>query len=486
MHKNQLAYDCSVIKPITRIDFGVLGNDEIRKRSVLTEEPNGIEYPELYDKLEPKKGGLLDSRMGGSNNYVCATCGLDAKYCDGHEAHIELAKHVFHIGYIENLKLILQCVCLGCSNLLIPKDESKLETILRIKNKKNRLHALADLAKKQKACLRKNQGCGIPTTDIKHELKRKTSEIRIYSETIETNDDKVKSKKRMVLQPDLIATILDRVSEEDLKIMGIYSENFIPSDMIHKALLVPPIHVRPSLRGFFSNGSSSEDSLTHKLGNIIKANIRVRQQIESQSTAQSAKTQKDFLDYQVACYFDEDAIIQKNDQKGLQLIPLVDRYKGKTGRIRGNLMGKRGDFNARTVITSDPTISMNEVGVPVKIAMNLTFPEIVTPHNIEKLTGLVRKGTDKYPGANFVFKQRSIMSGGTIKPIYLKFSKEEINLQYGDVVERHLQDGDIVLLNRQPTLHKQSMMGHKIKVINDPSLMTFRLSVSITPPYNAD
>jgi DNA-directed RNA polymerase II subunit RPB1 len=143
---------------------------------------------------------------------------------------------------------------------------------------------------------------------------------------------------------------------------------------------------------------------------------------------------------------------------------------------------KRVDFSARTVITSDPTIDNNQLGVPVKIAMTLTFPEVVTPQNIEYLTGLVRNGRENYPGANFVFPLSSIAPGQRVLPIDLRFRKEQIELRYGDVVERHLKNGDIVLLNRQPTLHKQSMMGHRIKVINNPDLMTYRLSVAITTP----
>jgi DNA-directed RNA polymerase II subunit RPB1 len=147
---------------------------------------------------------------------------------------------------------------------------------------------------------------------------------------------------------------------------------------------------------------------------------------------------------------------------------------------------KRTDFSARTVITSDPTIDVNQLGVPIMIAKNLTFPEVVTPENIENLTKLVRNGRNNYPGANFVFPASNLVPGQRILPIDLRYRKEKVELRYGDIVERHLQDGDIVLLNRQPTLHKQSMMGHRIKVINDPSLCTFRLSPFVCTPYNAD
>jgi len=155
-------------------------------------------------------------------------------------------------------------------------------------------------------------------------------------------------------------------------------------------------------------------------------------------------------------------------------------------RIRGNLQGKRVNFSARTVITSDPTIDMNQLRVPIKIATTLTIPEVVTPQNIEKLAELVKNGRDKYPGANFVFPVSNLESGRRVLPIDLRYRKEKVDLRYGDIVERHIVNGDIVLLNRQPTLHKLSMMGHRIVVINDEQLNTFGLSLCTCAPYNAD
>jgi DNA-directed RNA polymerase II subunit RPB1 len=144
-------------------------------------------------------------------------------------------------------------------------------------------------------------------------------------------------------------------------------------------------------------------------------------------------------------------------------------------------MGKRVNFSGRTVISPDPSLSMNQLRVPIKIANNLTFPEIVTPYNIEYLSGLVKNGTDIYPGANYV-----IPANEELPPIYLKYAKEKVNLQYGDTVERHIIDGDIILFNRQPTLHKLSMMAHRVQVVRNPLINTFGFSLCNTKPYNAD
>jgi DNA-directed RNA polymerase II subunit RPB1 len=141
-------------------------------------------------------------------------------------------------------------------------------------------------------------------------------------------------------------------------------------------------------------------------------------------------------------------------------------------------MGKRVDFSARTVITGDPNLSVDEVGVPRSIARTLTYPEIVTPYNMDKLQALVRNGPTEHPGAKYVIRD-------TGERIDLRYHKRagEIPLQYGYKVERHINDGDVVIFNRQPSLHKMSMMGHKIRVM---PYSTFRLNLSVTSPYNAD
>jgi len=151
-------------------------------------------------------------------------------------------------------------------------------------------------------------------------------------------------------------------------------------------------------------------------------------------------------------------------------------------------MGKRVDQSARTVITSDPNIALNEVGIPLIIAKNLTFPEIVTKHNIKYLKQLVKNGRKTYPGANYVIQNIIDKEGNEAKHIYhLKYVDKPIPLKAGDIVERHLVNGDIVMFNRQPSLHKLSMMGHTAHILpNDPSLLTFRVNVSVTDPYNAD
>lgn len=472
------------VRAIDHIDFDILSNETILDMSALGRDNPGIDIPELYDNLEPKKGGLIDARLGTTDaNTPCALCGLDTSYCPGHFGHITLAEPVFHMGYIQYVKKILDCICLRCSKLLIHKNEDELEDMLKNKSGKNRMAEIRNITKNVTYCQKANYGCGTQVAKIRIDTKRTTAAINIIAETDLENikDESLviegKKKLRQILTPEIIYDRLKNISDNDCRILGIDPTRSRPEMMIHKIFPVPPVQMRPSARGEFMGGSTMEDDLTHKLADIVKHNFRINKQKENQ-TEHNSKYNKDYahlLQYHIATYFDNDAIsMPKTEQKGKPFKSLAPRLKGKEGRIRGNLMGKRVDFCGRTVITSDPTIDNNQLGVPVKIAMNLTFPEVVTPNNIEKLTELVRKGRDSYPGANFVFKGSSVMGNKRSLPIDLRYSKGAVELKYGDIVERHLVDGDIVLLNRQPTLHKQSMMGHRIKVINDPELMTYR------------
>lgn len=479
-------YDSDKIKPIDKIEFGILGNDEIKRQSTLPKE--GIVIAELYNNLEPKIGGLIDPHMGTTDSNIdCATCGLDTIKCVGHFGHIELAEPIFHFGFMEYIKKILSCICIRCSKLLINKNEDAIKNILKNKAGSKRLNDLYNLVKNVSNCDRTDGGCRSPIPKIKTE--KTTGSVIIVAEYPLEKKDNEKNKIREILNADMCYNILSNISDEDCIFLGIDPKKNRPEMMIHKVFPVPPVQVRPSTRADFLASATMEDDLTHKLAEIVKSNLRVKKQKEKDVTEESERFKQDHVDllqYHIASYFDNETLqLPKSEQKGHILKSLSARIKSKEGRIRGNLMGKRVDFSARTVITPDPTIDINQLGMPLKIAMNLTFPEVVTPNNIHMLERMVQNGNYKYPGATRVYPVSSINSGKVIS-IDLRFRKGKIDLHVGDIVERHLLNGDIVLLNRQPTLHKQSMMGHRVKILEDPNLLTFRLSVTVTRPYNAD
>lgn len=275
--------------------------------------------------------------------------------------------------------------------------------------------------------------------------------------------------------------ILQIISDEDLDHMGLNKYYARPEWMILQAMPVPPPAVRPSISVDGSGqGARGEDDLTFKLTDIIRANQTVLR-CEVDGTPEHIKhTLVDLLEFHVNTYMDNEiAGLDKAQHKsGRPIKAIRARLKGKDGRLRQNLMGKRVDFSARTVITGDPNLSLDEVGVPRSIARTLTYPEVVTPFNIDRLKRYVANGPTEHPGARYVIRD-------TGDRIDLRHAKRagEMNLQYGWKVERHIIDGDVILFNRQPSLHKESMMAHRVRVL---PYSTFRLNLSVTTPYNAD
>lgn len=295
------------------------------------------------------------------------------------------------------------------------------------------------------------------------------------------NPDEDAGVEKRPITPQNALTIFRTISEEDLMRLGLNVDYARPEWMVLTVLPVPPPAVRPSISvDGTSQGMRSEDDLTYKLSDIIRANSNVRRCEQEGSPQHIYEEFTGLLQYHVATYMDNDiAGLPKSIQKtGRPLKAIRARLKSKEGRLRGNLMGKRVDFSARTVITGDPNLDLDQVGVPRSIARVLTFPERVTLYNIHKLQQCVRNGPLEHPGARFIIRE----DGSRIDLRYHKRAGD-IQLQLGWVVERHIVDGDYIIFNRQPSLHKESMMGHRVKVM---PYSTFRLNLSVTSPYNAD
>ena len=467
---NELNYTEN-IKEIKGVQFGVLSPDEIRKRSVVH-----VTQTILYDSQgEPVLNGCFDPRMGViDHGKICPTDNLDNRFCPGYFGHIELVRPVFHIQFIQLIIKILKCICIRCSNLLIDVNDPEFSNI---KDKKKLFTLIVEKSSKINICGTScENGCGAlqPTKYIKDGLSKIYAQWKDKSLTdIDENDNK------QLLTAEFIYKIFRRISDEDCEAIGLSPKWCRPDWLICSVLPVPPPSVRPSVRQ--GSGMRSEDDITHKLIDIIKTNNHLKRKIENEKSLENTVDEwTQVLQYHVATLVDNElpGISASTHRSGRALKTLKQRLKGKEGRIRGNLMGKRVDFSARSVITPDPNIEIDQLGVPKKIAMNLTYPDIVTPYNKDKLYKYVRNGPFKHPGAKSIKKK---IDGNTTSLQYVDVYN--IILNEGDIVHRHLDDDDIVLFNRQPSLHKMSMMGHRVKVMD---FNTFRLNVSVTKPYNAD
>jgi DNA-directed RNA polymerase II subunit RPB1 len=461
---------------IKKVQLGIWNPEEIRRGSVCEVLSN-----ETYENNLPKTNGLFDLRMGTiERGQVCASCKQDLNGCPGHFGHIELARPVYHVHYFPTIVKLLRCVCIRCSKLLINHEDPEFKNISKMKGK-NRFLAISQYCQKSKSsgvCRTgdKNHGCGMiqPGKYIKQNI------FKIYAEfkTGETSTKKF-------LTPENILNILRNISDIDCEMLGFSAKYSRPEWMVCTVMPVPPPHVRPSVRQ--GDSQKREDDLTHKLADIVKMNKTLKDRLKDEDDLDSEKNAKmidestQLLQYHCATFIDNElpGLPPAQQRSGRPLKSLRQRLQAKEGRLRGNLMGKRCDFTGRSVISPDANIDIDELGVPLEIAMNLTYPEAVTPFNIDRIRTMVLNGPKVYPGV------KSYISVGSSRNISLYFvDGKTINLQVGDVVNRHLLDGDIVLFNRQPSLHKMSMMGHRVRVL--PKGSSFRLNVSVTSPYNAD
>jgi DNA-directed RNA polymerase II subunit RPB1 len=454
-----------------------------------------------FNANEPNPNGLFDTRMGVIENArTCATCLQKSVFCPGHFGHIVLAKPVFYVQFYDIVRKLLRCVCFRCSKCLVSLDSPEVKAIMARKiSRQKRWDAMSKLCAKVKRCGQETlDGCGAKqpdkiskTDDTRFRLQWRDAAAPADAGA-EDASDQVRvapgqaggaagaAVKEQVFGAEDVLRILRRITDEEAEALGFSAEYNRPEWMICTVLPVPPPAVRPSVRN--DTGQRQEDDLTHKLSDIIKYNNALRSKIAKGASHELIEHSVFMLQYHVATLIDNTvpSMGPSQDRAGRMFRSLCERLKHKEGRIRGNLMGKRVDFSARTVITPDPNLSIDELGVPLRIAMNLTFPVVVNAYNRESLRALVLNGPDKYPGAKHVRKTRDGSRTVRLKG-YPDLSS--IVLEEGDVVERHLLDGDYVLFNRQPSLHKMSMMAHRVRVME---YNTFRLNVCVCASYNAD
>jgi DNA-directed RNA polymerase II subunit RPB1 len=452
----------SDIESVVGVQFSVLSPEEIERSSVVE-----ITTQTPYEGNEPKIGGLFDPRMGVlDNGKICRTCGQTNHGCPGHFGHYRLTRPVYYIQFHAMIMNVLKCICIRCSKLRIDKDLPKNRDLLLRKGEARWKSVLEESSKIKRCGQECEDGCGAPQPD-KFTREGIARIVAHYQEL----------KQQQPLEVEYVHRLFRRISDEDVDFMGLSRFWCRPDWMICTVLRIPPPQVRPSV--VQDNNQRSEDDLTHKLFDIIKNDRTLAQKIENNSSKNVIDEMTNVVQYHVATLVDNDipGVAPSAQRSGRPLKSIQQRLGGKEGRIRYNIQGKRVEFSARSVITPDPNLSVAEIGVPIEIAMNLTSPEPVTPYNLKKLYKLVQNGADKWPGAKTIVRKDGRM-------ISLKHVKtEEIVLYEGDVVNRHLLDNDILLFNRQPTLHKMSMMGHRVKVL---PYKTFRMNVLATRPYNAD
>lgn len=427
---------------LKKIEFGFLSPKTIKDMAAIK-----IEHAELYDPDGyPIDGGLTDLHLGVVDPGLrCRTCGGTIGQCLGHFGYLELVKPVVHPLYGKKIYMILKSICSKCSRPLTTEEE--------LKNMKSPLREL--YRSRKSSC----PHCGEKQKDI--EFQKPTS----YREG------------KRELSSEEVRQRLEKITDEDLELLKIKGGR--PEWFILTILAVPPVTVRPSIT--LETGERSEDDLTHKLVDVVRINERLRKNLEIGAPDFIIADIWELLQYHVSTLMSNEisTLPPARHRSGRALKTLMQRLSKKEGRFRGNLSGKRVNFSARTVISPDPYISINDVGVPEEIAKELTVPVKVNKDNIELMKTFILNGPDTHPGANYL-----VRSDGIRKKITDENKKEiadEIDIGY--IVERHIIDGDITIMNRQPSLHRMSMMAHRARIM---PYKTFRINLAVTIPYNAD
>ena len=460
-----------ITKRIGSIKFSCVSPDEIRKMSATK-----IITADTYDdEGYPIDMGLMDPHMGVIEPGLrCKTCGCKVDECPGHFGHIDLAMPVIHVGFIKDIKMLLESTCCHCGRLMLSEDQiqARRESMDKMEELGGGTIEVKNFSKET---AKDASGKGVCPYCGEEQVKIKLDKPTTFRE-VEDNHK---------LTPKEVRERLEKIPDDDLVTLGIDPSTCRPEWMVLTALAVPPVTVRPSIT--LDSGDRSEDDLTHKLVDVLRINQRLRENRDAGAPQLIVEDLWELLQYHVTTYFDNQTsgIPPARHRSGRPLKTLAQRLKGKEGRFRSNLSGKRVNFSARTVISPDPLLSINEVGVPVFAARELTVPVHVNEHNIEQVREIVRRGPspgldDPYlPGANYVIRA----DGRRIRVTERNSEDVAEGIEIDYTVERQLIDGDVVLFNRQPSLHRMSMMAHRVRIMPG---RTFRFNLCVCPPYNAD
>uniref|UniRef100_A0A182WAV4 DNA-directed RNA polymerase subunit n=1 Tax=Anopheles minimus TaxID=112268 RepID=A0A182WAV4_9DIPT len=495
--------EADVVKKISQVSFNIDSAQQIQQEAHLHVVAKNL-YNQNAERT-PVAYGVLDRRMGVSQkDATCDTCKKGLNDCVGHFGYIDLALPVFHVGHFRATITILQSICKVCSRVML-KEEEKKHFSARLVNPnlsylaKKSIHSqVLKKAKKSTKCPYCNnlngpvkKGPGLmkivhepfrgkkPTdplvTNALHQMQAAIESNRELSQTVVGPASLSKE-----LNPVEVLDLFRNIPKSDVPLLGMTSVQSNPADLIVTRVFVPPVCIRPSVVSEVKAGTT-EDDLTMKQSEILLISDVIAKHMMTGGKIELIQEDWDYLQLHCALYFNSElsgiplSLMPKKPTRGI-----VQRLKGKQGRFRGNLSGKRVDFSARTVISPDPNLMIHQVGVPDRVAKILTFPEKVNSANIGRMRDLIRNGTEKHPGANYVQQK-----GSAFKKYLAYGNRDKVaqDLKCGDIVERHLIDGDVVLFNRQPSLHKLSIMCHVAKV--QPQ-RTFRFNECACTPYNAD
>ena len=425
------------------IRFGIWESEDVVRRSVVE-----IVHGRSFSNGKVVSGGPFDERLGTWRNLYdkCKTCGESGKKCHGHFGHFKLPEAIIHPLFLKTVSSLLEKYCFSCyklhnAKLTCPKC-SCIYSVLHGTSKQCIACGF------DKVSYTKCGYCG--ATKCKWQLKEDGS----------FSASRLKGNFSLVSRESFF-TFLSHVKEAKRFVMSV--------------LPIPPSIIRPPN---ITSGETvrGQSDMTLNIVEIIKLSNELRLHKESLDLEHVLNEIRGRLFVQISMYISNSSTSTsehfKKNSGNLQGI--LDRLKGKQGRFRLNLMGKRSNYTARTVVSGDASLGIEEIGVPISVANTLTKPVRITSYNVAHWNDVLRKYPDTI---------KCIEDGDGMSVNLDYVSKSSMQLFNGNLIHRVLQDGDWVLFNRQPSLHKQSLMAHRIRVL---PFSSFRMNLSATSPYNAD
>ena len=491
-------------REIEQITFGILSAEEIIKMAVCE-----INSPKLCNTDKSAYNTVYDPRLGTIDNSVsCQTCNEGLWKCPGHFGYIKLNEPVLHPLYYKQVVQFIKCFCIKCNKLLISEEQIILNNLNRFKGIK-RFEKVIEKIEKIDLCI----NCSHPQPDIRYTVTDNMISL-VYK-------DKEKGKVMIPFHVDEIYKMFENILQSDMKLLG-FTSDLQPKNLIITVFPVIPVVARPYV---WADGNICDDDLTVQIVEIIKANNHLAQVEDVPLTDTKKQKYYQSLKFRITTFYNNSSGKAKHSTSSRAIKGIKERLTGKDGLIRTNLMGKRCDQTGRTVIGPDPTLKMGQIAIPPQMASNLTIPVQVTNFKYHHMMKMVSQGK-----VNFVLKNNTrinmenalffkgtplnhgdivyrnnkitgieveivinngkmiLQDGDRVKRnnefIEVKYpEKRKYQLEIGDVCKRQLQDGDIVLLNRQPTLHEGSMMAQEVVIRHGK---TIRFNLSINKSFNAD
>ena len=490
-------------KNIDSIEFGIFSDEEIEKLSVCE-----IYKDKIDSKVNNNEGTVYDNRLGTLDIKIkCVTCKLNYACCTGHFGHIVLNTEVVNPLYYKNVLNFLRCFCINCSSLLISQEQIEFTGINKYKGQ-IRFKNILEKCNKIERCLNCNE--------IQPKIEYNNTESTYWKSIKKKNEE-----EKIILLESSIKKIFDNISNNDISLLGLNPKLIHLKNLIFTKFPVIPTKARPYV---FADGKASDDDLTNQYQEIIKSNNSIKTSIKPDDIKRHVQS----LKFRIKCLFDNTKG-KATRTNGKIIKGIKERLTGKEGLIRNNLLGKRCNQSGRTVIGPDPMLKVGELAIPIEMASNLTKPERVTEWNIDycysllkegKVNKLLRKDNEgEYKRIDMKYalykKQTKLYFGDEIKrgnniiKINSHINLDKFKLQigdeikrdniiikevsietfkplkllFGDILERQLLNGDVVLFNRQPTLHRNSMITHTVVI---RPYKTLRFCLATTSGFNAD